>query len=111
MSKRFDIIKWMDELPETTQRGLIFQTHDLDREWLEFTVRDSNVTYEDYEFQLVDNTDENGLFSKKMEAVPLGTKRYNGDKDIRMYTFHNNEPFVYDVKIVFGKVKHVRRVK
>lgn len=87
---------------------LEFQTKDLDREFLEYFIdADKKLYYEDFYYELADSIVD-GLFSKQLRKVDLGTERSNftgiimfyGKPYERMYTFH--------AKITNGELKYIR---
>lgn len=88
--------------------GLEFQTKDLDREFLEFEVReDGMLYYEDYHYELVDC---DGLLAKKLERVMDGIKKSDFTGMIVFYGKPYEIFYTFKAKITNGKLNYIRLV-
>lgn len=88
--------------------GLEFQTKDLDREFLEYEVReDGELYYEDYHYELVEC---DGILAKKLERVLDGIKKSNFTGIIVFYGKPYEIFYTFKAKITNGKLNYVRLV-
>lgn len=95
-----------EELEEIN--GLEFQTKDLDREFLEYEVReDGELYYEDYHYELMDC---DGLFAKKLERVMDGIKKSDFTGMIVFYGKPYEIFYTFKARITKGKLNYIRLV-
>ena len=95
-----------EELEEIN--GLEFQTKDLDREFLEYEVReDGELYYEDYHYDLIDC---DGLFAKKLERVMDGIKKSDFTGIIVFYGKPYEIFYTFKARITKGKLNYIRLV-
>ena len=88
--------------------GLEFQTKDLDREFLEYEVReDGELYYEDYHYELMDC---DGLFAKKLERVMDGIKKSDFTGMIVFYGKPYEIFYTFKARITKGKLNYIRLV-
>ena len=87
---------------------LEFQTKDLDREFLEYFIDDDKkLHYEDFYYELVDSIVD-GLFSKQMRKVDLGTVKSNFTGIIMFYGKPYEQMYTFHAKITNGELKYIR---
>lgn len=90
--------------------GLEFQTKDLDREFLEYFINDDKkLYYEDFYYELVDSIVE-GLFSKQLRKIEIGTVRSNFTGIVMFYGKPYEQMYTFHAKITNGELKYIRLI-
>jgi hypothetical protein len=90
--------------------GLEFQTKDLEREFLEYFIdSERQLYYEDFYYELVDAT-EDGLFSKQLRKVEIGTKKHNFTGIVMFYGKPYEQMYTFHAKITNGELKYIRLI-
>lgn len=112
---RYDYIKISDSLLPVNglQRidlsGLEFQTKDLDREYLDYTIDEGgNLSYMDYEYELIE-TPEN-FFRFKMNRVNKGIINSDYTGYIKFYGKPYEIFYIFKAKFTNGKLDTIERV-
>jgi hypothetical protein len=87
--------------------GLEFQTKDIDREYLTFTVDENgDLFFDDYHYELVDS--DGGLFMKQLQVVYDGRKPSKFTGVVMFYGKPYESMYTFQCKIVNGKLKYIR---
>lgn len=99
-----------DELDELW--GLEFQTRGLDREFLTYRISwDKTLYFQDYHYDLVDNIDKDGLFSKSLKVVKDAMKRSYFTGVFRFYGKPYEEMYIFDAKFNNGELEEIKLIK
>jgi len=112
---RYDYIKISDGLLPVNglQRldlsGLEFQTKDLDREYLDYTIDESgNLSYMDYEYELVETPDN--FFRFSMNRVNKGVINSDYSGYVKFYGKPYEIFYIFKAKFTNGKLDTIERV-
>jgi chromosome condensin MukBEF MukE localization factor len=112
---RYDYIKISDSLLPVNgfQRhdlsGLEFQTKDLDREFLDYVIdEDGNLSYTDYEYELVEAPDN--FFRFSMRRINKGVINSNHSGYVKFYGKPYEIFYIFKAKFTNGKLDTIERV-
>ena len=99
--------KGLSEQELSDLSGLEFQTKDLEREFLVYTVNENGtLSYEDFEYELRDS--DNKIFSKVFYRVPLGIIETNFTGVVMFYGKPYESMYTFQAKFTNGKLKYIK---